>query len=54
MALLLAILILIVWLIVKVVDAARPTKPPIKDIEAHTKTLMQMQPEERKNYIKKF
>lgn len=54
MALIAVIFILVVWLVIKAADAVKPTKPPIKNIEAHTKMLMQLQPESRKKFIKKF
>lgn len=54
MELLAVVAILIVWCVIVSSEKLKPTKPPIKDIEAHTKAVMQLQPEQRKNFINRY
>lgn len=53
MELLAVVAILIVWCVIVSSEKLKPTKPPIKDIEAHTKAVMQLQPEQRKRFVQK-
>ena len=46
------IVILSVWLINGVIEKFRPPAPPIDDIEAHTKMILQANPNQRKNLLK--
>lgn len=53
MALLAVVLILIAWAVIAIKDAAKPTMPPIKDINEHCKTIQQLPTKKaRKKYLK--
>jgi len=41
-SLLAVVLILIVWAVIDIINAAKPTNPPIKDIKNHCKTIQQL------------
>lgn len=53
MALLAVVLILIVWAVIGVREAAQPTNPPIDNIQEHCKTVMQLPNKKaRQKYLK--
>ncbi len=55
MALLAVILILIVWAVIAIKNAIKPTMPPIKDIREHCKTIQQLPNKKaRQNYLKEL
>lgn len=54
MSLLIVILILLFWAGLGLKDKLTPSKPPIEDMESHLKIVMQADPNDSKNLIKKL
>ena len=55
MALLAVVLILIVWAVIGVRDAAQPKNPPINNMQEHLKTIQSLPNQKaRQKYLKKF
>ncbi len=52
MWLIVVILILILWGVLDLKDKLKPSDPPIKDMDAHLKMVMQADPKDRKRVIK--
>ena len=53
MSLAIVILILLVWAVYGIKETLTPYKPPIKDLDGHTKTITQMgSQKERQKYLK--
>lgn len=53
MALLAVVLILIAWAVIAIRDAAKPTLPPIDNIQEHCKTIQQLPDKKaRQKYLK--